>query len=1060
MICATCKSDQPDGNRFCGQCGAALAEPEDAPAADAPRAQPSPAGERRQMTILFYDLVNSTSLATRSDPEDFSEAIESFHRHIGAAVRSLGGFVGSRVGDGAVVYFGYPHAQEDAAERAVLAGLRAVDVAGEVRLPDGEIAQARVGIATGQGVVSRLEDEGGGNEVVGSVANLAARLQAVAAPGCVVVSDATRRLLRGLFELDDLGGVHAKGFQSPVRAWRVVADSQRDGLEALDPVQDTPVVGRVRETEQLASALREASAGKSRVVLLTGDAGLGKSRLAGEFARRAEADGVRRISLHCSAHSQEAPLRPFIRQLQRANNIDADTGGGHTELNGLAPETGSDDAALIARLLGFSATESAAIRGLSPAQRLDQTIEALIQQVQLFSRRDVVLVVFEDAHWADPTSMSLLERVVRSPRLGRVLILITARPEFRPNWLADPHVDEIALRPMGSADAAEMIYRIAGSHGLAPAVRRAILDRADGVPLFIEELTRSTLEIAADSGGDLNAELDLPMTLQDSLLARLDRLGPAKHVAQVAAVIGRRFPTRLLESLCDLRPDERVRALQRLADSGLITQERSSEYDAYAFRHVLVQETAYGTLLRAERRRLNARLLEIIASDYPALAASEPERLAHYATEAGNAEAAAEYWLRAGVQALAQTAMAEASSRLRRGLAMVAKLPQEPRRWRIELKLELALGKALIATIGYALPQTGATFARAKVLCEAIGEKPELLAVLHGLWIHDLLCGRLPSARTRADELLQLAEAEQDDSWTLIGCRARGVLGYPLGEFELSRRLLERGLSLFAANRRADYAQVLVDDPRVVMLMYLSWILIYLGHEDEGRAAIEACVGEARELGQPYNLAHALAGRVLTGLFQEDYQGLAAVIEELANLTREHEIAYYAAVCEVLRGRYLVGTGQDQEGARVLEAALQTYRGTSSILYLPTFMMWRADALGRTGHIEEGLELIHQARALMDQTGMQNDAAEIRRTEGELHRLAGNAPAARRAFKAALKMAEQQKATLFSRRALSSLAALPLEAGAARAAGQRPVRRARARSDSGDARRRKTKTRA
>ncbi len=1047
MICVKCNAQQPAGNRFCGQCGAALAEagsPEPDPQAPRPRR----AGERRQITILFYDLVNSTAVGARSDLEDFSEAIETFHRKVGAALRGFGGFVGSRVGDGAVVYFGYPNAQEDAAERAVLAGLRAVEAGSEVTLPDGEMAQVRVGIATGQGVVSGLEEEGAGNEVVGSVGNLAARLQAAAAPGCVVVSDATRRLLRGLFELDDLGGLQAKGFQSPVRAWRVVPRGERDGF--MGPVQDTPVVGRVRETRRLAAALRRAASGKSRVVLLTGDAGIGKSRLASEFARRAEADGVRRITLHCAAHSQEAPLRPFIRQLQRANNIDAETDAAHRELRGLAPGTSADEAALLARLLGIPADESPAIQGLTAAQRLDRTIDALIGQLRLFSKDGVVLALFEDAHWADPTSLSLLERAVRGGRFGRVLLMVTARPEFRPPWLDEPHVDEIVLTPMGSADAAELVYRIAGSRGLALSVRKAILDRADGVPLFLEELTRSTLEIAADTGGDLNAEFDLPMTLQDSLLARLDRLGAAKRVAQVAAVIGRRFSRRVLESLGDLKPGEHVRALQRLVDSGLITRERSSDHDAHVFRHVLVQETAYGTLLRAERRRLNGRLLEIIANDYPAFAAREPERLAHYATEAGQPEAAAAYWLAAGLQALAQTAMPEARSHLVRGLAMASRLPEGPNRARLELKLELALGKALIATIGYAVPETGAAFTRAKVLCEAIGEKPELLAVLHGLWIHDLLCGRLHSARERADELLQLAEAEQDDLWTLIGCRARGVLGYALGEFPLSRRLLERGLGLFAADRRGDYAQILVDDPRVVMLMYLSWILIYMGHDAEAHAAIEACVAEARSLGQPYNLAHALTGRVLTGLFLEDYAGLAPFIEELASLTRDHEIAYYAAVCEVLRGRYLVGTGKSEEGARVLDAALQTYRATNSILYLPTFMMWRADALGRTGRIEEGLALIGQAKALMDDTGTHNDSAEIRRVEGELHRLAGDDATARAAFKAALGIAKRQHAELFRRRAQASLAALPGDEGGAKPGRPAAARSRRKRSDVGE----------
>jgi predicted ATPase len=368
--------------------------------------------------------------------------------------------------------------------------------------------------------------------------------------------------------------------------------------------------------------------------------------------------------------------------------------------------------------------------------------------------------------------------------------------------------------------------------------------------------------------------------------------------------------------------------------------------------------------------------------------------------------------------------MPEASARLRRGLAMVTQLPQDAARWQIELKLELALGKALIATVGYALPETGAVFARAKVLCEAIGEKPELLAVLHGLWIHDLLCGRLRSARARADELLELAEAEQDDSWTLIGCRARGVLGYPLGEFTISRRMLERGLTLFAPERRPDYARVLVDDPRVVMLMYLSWVLTFLGLEDEGRRAIDACLAEARALGQPYNLAHALAGRALVGLFVEDYDDLPPIIDELASLTAEHEIAFYAAVSEVLRGRYRARTGEAETGAKALGAALEAYRATGSLLYLPTFMMWQAEAMAAAGAVEEALALIAQAKAMIEQTGMENDAAEILRIEGEIHQASGNPAAARSAFEAALAIATRQEAGLYVRRAEASLESL------------------------------------
>jgi len=976
------------------------------------------------MTILFYDLVGSTALGARSDPEDYSEAIDRFHHQIGAAMRGFGGYVGARVGDGAVVYFGYPHAQEDAAERAVLAGLRAVEVSAEVLMPGGDAALIRVGVATGQGIINHAEDDAGGNEVVGSVANLAARLQSAAPPGCVVVSDATRRLVASQFDVEDLGGVQAKGFQSPVHAWRVIGANHRDRFDPLEGARETPMVGRIRELERLDLALTAAEAGEGRVVLLTGEPGLGKSRLAADFARRAEGRGALRINLHGSAHSREAPLRPFIRQLQRAGGIDEHTGGAASSLRGLAPGTDADETALLSRLLGLPVAESPALQALTPARRLERTVEALIHQLELFSHEKVVLVLFEDAHWADPTSLTLLDRAVRGGRFGRALIMITARPEFQPSWRDSPMVDEISLSPMAVEDGAALIYRIAGSHGLAPSLRRAILDRADGVPLFIEELTRSTLEVARDAGGNLTEDYDLPMTLQDSLLARLDRLGPAKEIAQIAAVIGRRFPRRLVDALSDLDPAEKIRSLQRLVESGLIEPERDSDSQSYRFHHVLVQQTAYGALLRPERRRLNARLLQLIETEQAAMVVAEPERLAHYAAEAGQPEASARYWLAAGLQALAQTAMPEASARLRRGLAMVAQLPQDAARWHIELKLELALGKALIATVGYALPETGAVFASAKVLCEAIGEKPELLAVLHGLWIHDLLCGRLRSARARADELLQLAEAEQDESWTLIGCRARGVLGYPLGEFDISRRMLERGLSLFAPERRPDYALVLVDDPRVVMLMYLSWVLVFLGEEATARATIETCVAEARALGQPYNLAHALAGRVLVGLFIEDYEDLLPIIDELASLTSEHEIAFYAAVAEVLRGRYMSRTGEEDAGAQALGAALDAYRATGSILYLPTFMMWRADAMGRSGRIEDALALIGQAKALIEQTGMENDASEILRVEGEIQLANGNASGAASAFEAALAIATRQEAVLYVTRARASLVSM------------------------------------
>ena len=1013
MICGQCQAGQPDGNRFCGQCGAPLA-------AAAPVQPARRSGERRQMTILFYDLVGSTALATRCDPEDFNDAVETFHREVGAAIRAVGGYVGARVGDGAVVYFGYPEAQEDAADRAVLAGLRAVEVGSAVILPDGENAQVRIGVATGEGVVNRLENEAAGNEVVGSVGNLAARLQSAAAPGSVVISDATRRLLREDFDLVDLGGVHAKGFAQPVQAWRVAGRVDREMSQSWQEAGDTPLIGRAAEIERLTAALDAAVDGAGRVVLLTGEAGLGKTRIVTEVARLAEARLFRRIGLYCSAQTQEAPFWPFI---QRARRVLRSRGPAAVRAE-MAPGVDPDDLALLAGLFGLPLPETPAVEAMNAAQKRDRRIEALIRQVRLFAGEHPMLVVFEDAQWADATSLTVMERAVRDPDRGRALILVTARPEFRPPWLSGPGVEEIVLTSLGAADSAALVAVFDPASSLAPSVRRAIVERADGVPLFLEEITRTALEMAAEAGDGGGAELRLPMTLQDTLLARLDRLGPAKDLAQIAAVIGRRFSASALESLGDVVGEAQAQALRTLVGSGLIAPERDAGLDGYAFKHTLFQQTAYGTLLRTDRRRLNARLLKIIETDHPTVVAAEPERLAHYASEAGEVEKAAGYWLKAGLQALAQSAMIEAASRLRRGLDVLGQAPREPWRWRLELQLELTLGKALIATVGYANPETGAAFARAKGLCESIGETHELLAVLHGLWIHEFLRGRFVAARTHADELLRLSEGAGNESWTLIACRAQGGLAFPMAEFEYGLPILRRGLALYAEARRADYAQVLVDDPRVVMLMYVSWVELYLGRTDEAWRAIHESLSAARDLGQPHSLAYALAGRVLTGLFSRTYDGVAPVIAELAELAREHEMAYWAAGAQVLGGRLLAETGDIEAGAAALEAGLKAYLATGSLLYLPTFIMWTAEAAGLLDRLDHALDLIGQAKALMADTGIVNDAAEILRVEGELRLRQGDRPAARAAFEAASATVERQGAEIHRARVAASLAAL------------------------------------
>lgn len=1011
--------EQPAGNRFCGQCGSILTHEGGAGSSATQATHSQRAGERRQMTIMFYDLVGSTALASNCDPEDFGEAVASFHDAVGAAVRSLGGYVGSRVGDGAVVYFGYPEAQEDAAERAVLAGLRAVTATRRLVLPDGETARIRVGVATGEGIIN-LSENGEGNEVVGNVANLAARLQSSAPPQSVIVSDGTRRVLGGSFELVDIGQIDVKGFAAPVQAWRVADQPQRDPVELNQ--QSVPLVGREAERATMRAALDRALSGENIALLLIGDAGVGKSHLSTAFVMDDHAVSVIRHVFSCAAHSMDTPFHPFMPQLLRASS----------GASAWASGTDSEDAAMLARIAGFETRKSETLPGLTAAQRLERTIDALVRQFELFSRQQPLILLFEDAHWADPTSLTVLDRAIRDGKFGQALLIITARAEFAPQWADLPHVQTIRLRPLESTDADNLVLSVPGADSLPPSIRRAILRRADGIPLFLEELTRSTVERAAEGVGISVDEFELPMSLQDSLLARLDRLGPAKRIAQVASVIGRRFTRDVLAKLAEVPEEEIERSLARLTESGLVGTDDSRGHEQFLFRHVLIQEAAYATLLRADRKRLNLRLLEQLQAALPEVSRNEPERLAHYAAEGDQPGVAAGFWLEAGLAALANSAMPEAKARILRGLACAARMAEGDERTQCELQLQLALGKALIATVGYAVPETTAAFERALELCSTKADRPELLAVLHGLWIIDLLCGRLHSAKERADELLKVAETVGDPVWVVVGCRAQGVLAYPLGNFVDSIAYLERGLATFEESKRQAYSKILVDDPRVVMLMYLGLSLCGLGRIEEALATSAEAVAEAHRLGHPYSIAQALSGQISVFLLSQRLDGAAAKVSELARVTSEHEIVYHGVVAEIQRGYVALKNGAIREGISIMSAGLARYRKTGSVLYVPTYQMWLVEALIEDGQYNAALDEISSAEKLIADTQMACHSAGIAMLRAELHRRQGDYEAAGLAIENAIDIATRQGAASYADQYRETLTKLDADAPRAR----------------------------
>jgi class 3 adenylate cyclase/tetratricopeptide (TPR) repeat protein len=1019
MRCPQCSASVGEGGLYCSQCGAALGQTrESGLRPDAARQ----VQERRQLTVLFYDLVDSTRLAQSADPEDFSDAIAAFHQRVEAEMVSLGGVVGSRVGDGAVVYFGYPEAYEDAAERAVLASLRAVEGAAKVILPGGAPAQARVGVATGPVVVSRLVEGGRGNEVVGATANLAARLQGAAPPGGVVIAQTTRRLLGDLFKVEDLGSLSAKGYANGVRAWRVAGPGDTDRFRALH-ASDAPLIGREAELEELLAAWRSAAAGKGGVVLISGDAGVGKSRLAAAFARRPELRDAVVLRCFCAPHSQNAPLRPFAEQLQRVSGVERGDGIDERRRKlsaALAPDTGPEDAAALGGLVGLPDEPGSPLASLGPAQRLDRTLSALGRQVRLVAQRRPVLVLFEDLHWADPTSLGLLEASVRAAAGGPILLLATTRPEFHPPWTSSGQVTRLRLAPLAPDESAVLLARVAGGQALPEPVRRLILHRADGVPLYLEELTRAVVE-AEQAERAPSAEMDVPSSLQDSLLARLDRMRLGKSLAQVGSVIGREFSLDLLAALTERDPAALQPGLDQLVQTDLIVL-RGGARPTYQFRHVLIQESAFGTLIKAERRRLSGRLVEVLETRFPDVVRAEPERLARHATEAGLTLVAVGYWLNAGLQALGQSGMTEAISRLRAGLALAASLPPDEARWRLELDLEIALGKALIATIGYAPPATGEVFARAEALCAALERPPQWLTVMHGLWTHDLLRGRVTAASAKADQLLAAGDASDDVVCTLMGCRFRGVTAFPLGELDVAREYLERGLALFDPARPAEFAPVIfIDDGRVVMLTYLAWVMSYLGAPESALSLAEEALVEATALRQPYSTAHALNGLAFTLLLQGRYADAAARLEELATLTAEHGIRYFAAVGQALHARCVIGQGDVRQGVRALAEAIRVYRATDSVLYLPTFMTWLAEALGQVGRVAEGLQLVADAHALIDETGMRFDEASTLLAEADLRLLSGDPTGAAACLEKAVMIASAQKAALVYSRARGAI---------------------------------------
>jgi class 3 adenylate cyclase/tRNA A37 threonylcarbamoyladenosine biosynthesis protein TsaE len=657
-----------------------------------PSAHPEDRAERRQVTVMFSDLVGSTALSARMDPEDLREIISAYQKCVAETVQRFGGFVAKYMGDGVLVYFGYPQAHEDDPERAVRAGLEVV--AGVSALKLQAPLQTRVGIATGLVVVGDLIGSGEAQErgIVGETPNLAARLQGIAEPNSVVIAESTRSLVGNLFEVEDLGPKELKGLSGPTRAWLALRPSSIEGrFDAFHASGLTDLIGREEELDLLLRRWSKAKIGEGQVVLLSGEAGIGKSRLTAALLERLTSEPHTRLRYFCSAQHTDSPLYPIIGQMERAAGL-AHNDASQSKLDKLdavlaQSATSAQDAALFADMLSLPNDGRHPALDLAPQQRRQKTLEALTAQMETLSRFNPVLMIFEDVHWVDPTSLEALGRAVDRIRALRVLLIVTYRPEFEPPWIGRPHVAALSVNRLGEREIAVMIDRIIGNKSLPASIRHDIIERTDGIPLFVEEITKSVVEAVGEGGAERaiaaipSSSVAVPASLHASLMARLDRLGSAKDVAQIGAVIGREFSHALVAAVARKSEAELQSALERLIAAGLLFRQGVPPHATYLFKHALVQDAAYGTLLRSRRQELHRQIVSALQQDFPELVLSQPETLAHHSAESGMLVEAIEYYVLAAKRATAGMNNKEAKADLKRGMTLVEQLPaSEPRR--------------------------------------------------------------------------------------------------------------------------------------------------------------------------------------------------------------------------------------------------------------------------------------------------------------------------------------------------------------------------------------------
>jgi class 3 adenylate cyclase/predicted ATPase len=929
--------------------------------------------ERRQITVMFSDLVGSTALAARLDPEDLREVISAYQRCVAETVRRFGGFVARYLGDGVLIYFGYPQAHEDDAERAVRAGLALIDAI--VTLPAPEPLQARIGAATGMVVVGDLVGSGKAQEhdIVGETPNLAARLQTNAEPNTVIIAESTRRLLGNLFELQDLGSKALKGISGPVRAFAVLcASSIESRFEAMHQGSLNALVGREEELGMLLRCWTRAKSGQGQVVLLSGEAGIGKSRLTVALLEDLADESHTRLRYSCSPQHTDSTLHPFIIQIERAAGIkpgDAIPQRLRKLEESLATNTTAETAPLIAALLSIPTTGRYPPLKLTPTQQRRQTFAALLDQLESLSRRMPVLWIFEDAQWADASSMELIDLAVDRIRHLQILAIVTFRPEFHPPWYGLSNVTTLTIGRLARSHVEDMIAQVSSGPQLSPQVVEQIVAKTDGNPLFVEELTKAVLEggIVVQSGESV-APLAIPATLRDSLMARLDFLAPVKEIAQLGAAIGREFSYSLLRALtrCD---DATLKSGLFLLEQAQLVFRHGEIPDAnYSFKHALIQDAAYESLLRGQRQTLHQSIAETLRDQLPKVADTQPEVIAHHFLHAGLLEVAAEWWGKAGEFATRRSAYSEAIDHYRKSLQLCAGLPDNPHLRLRRLQLQTAYAYALFHGRGTASPETIAEFAEARALAASVEEIAARFPAYFGLWAGSFSRADLAPMEDVAKAFLSDVQSAPTPGEVGVAHCVFGVTQWFRGDYTTARTHLERAVKAYDRNRDSVLADVFGYDPGVIAMARLAGVLWPMGEVRQAERFIQQALTLAHQIGHVPSIMVSHHVACILASIRHDATDARSHSSTILNLAREHSVPIRIADSTFFFGwsRWCAGDPDGEAGMREGVAMLSKlqYR-----LLDPLIQTSMAELEAQVGRTEIGLKLLDEQLAETHRSG-------------------------------------------------------------------------------------------